>query len=426
METRHRALVATLTALIASNSWSVATPTDNLVPGQLLVRFQENSDGRAASLSMCYGATRARTLLLPRAELWLVPEGLEETLSDLLAAEPEILWAEPNFVYRAFATLPDDPGFSAQWGHARVHSADAWDVSTGSSDVIIAILDSGIDEGHPDLVDKIVAGYDFVDGDSDPHDLNGHGTHVAGIAAATTNNGVGIAGTSWGARLMPIRVLDGAGNGAIADITEGIVWAYQHGARIINLSLGGTVFSQAMQDAITAAWEDDVLVVAAMGNSRGDGNPVNYPAAMNHVLAVSATTNSDTYAFYSQFGGHCDLAAPGGEMSYYHDPAGIYSTMPTYPVYMTTQGLFFTNYDRVHGTSQAAPFVSGAAALILSIAPGLTPDAVQSLLEANALDLGPTGWDQDYGWGLLQIDTALHGATVICTDGCESGDTSSW
>ncbi len=385
-----------------------ATPTTNgYAPGELLVRFREDVISAQASDTVLgrYQAAAVETLYASPVQRVSVPEGKELSTAAALAADPRVLYAEPNYIYHAFGA-PNDPEYSKQWGHNadRINSAAAWDITTGSTSITIAIIDTGIDAGHPDLAGKIVAGYDFVAGDSDPRDENGHGTHVAGIAAANTNNGVGVAGMSWGARIMPVRVLDSSGSGYTADILSGINWAVAHGAKVLNLSLGGTGGTQAMQDAINAAHNAGVLVVAAMGNSRTKGNPVNYPAAYANVMAVAATGQGDVYAPYSQYGSHCDISAPGGNMSFYQDSRGIYSTLPTYDVYMTTHESFHKNYDYVHGTSQASPYVAGLAALIWSVAPSLTPDQVQMTIQNMADDLGPAGWDQDYGWG--RIDAA--------------------
>lgn len=399
-------------------------PRPSWISGEILVRPADGLEAATLdSLRATFGAVLERRLLDGAVELWRIDSGRELDLAREITNRPEIHWAEPNFTIVAFDTVPNDPGFGNQWGHTHIGSVAAWDVSTGGTEVTIAILDSGIDSGHPDLAAKIVAGYDFVDDDADPHDLHGHGTHVAGIAAATTDNAVGIAGTSWGARIMPIRVLDENASGTTADFTDGITWATQHGASILNLSLGGPNYSQAMQDAIDAAHAAGVLVIAAMGNYRTSGNPTNYPAACNHVLAVSATGPDGTWAYYSQYGPHCDLAAPGGEMSYYHDPDGIYSTTPTYSC--TLSGLGYSlNYDRLQGTSQAAPFVAGVAAILRGLQPSAGPDAIEGILEQTANDLGPAGWDPDYGWGMLNASAALD--VSIFGDGFESGTTSAW
>jgi len=392
---------------------SVALSSADFKAGELLVKFKQGvSSQTAESIADRYRAMQVRPLYNSNVELWTVPEGSELNTLARLNADPAVQYAEPNYRYWAVDTTPNDPAFVQQWAHTRVGSPAAWDVSTGSASIVIAIIDSGVDLGHPDLASKLVAGYDFVGLDANAADENGHGTHVAGIAAAITNNGIGVAGMDWNARIMPVRVLDETGGGFASDISSGIIWAYSHGAKVLNLSLGGYYYSQTMQDAVNSAHQAGSLVVAAMGNDNTSA-PV-YPAAFGNVLAVAATGPTDSKASYSNYGNHCDIAAPGGDMVWYHDPNGIYSTMPTYPVYMTTQESFYMNYDYVHGTSQAAPFVTGLASLIWSLDATLTPDEVQDTIEATAADLGSLGWDPEYGYGLINAPAALlaHAAPV--------------
>ncbi len=399
---------------------NVALPDTAFAPGELLVRFEAEAVSSAAQSVMDkYAMSTIRPLYNSDVQLMCVPVGQELAIAAALNTDPGVLYAEPNYIYHAFDLVPNDPSYSNQWAHPLIQSPSAWGITVGSSDVVIAIIDSGVDTSHPDLASKIVAGYDFVDDDNDPRDANGHGTHVAGIAAAVTNNGVGAAGMSWGARIMPVRVLDNKGSGYNSDITDGITWAYQNGADILNLSLGGTDFSQAMQDAVNAAHTAGSLVIAAMGNCRTGctisgqqyTNPTQYPAAYNNVMAAAATDSGDGYAHYSQSGTHCDIAAPGGELSAYHDPNGIYSTMPTYDVYMTRYYGYVNNYDYLQGTSQAVPYVSGLVALIWSMAPAMTNNEVQNLIEQTAVDLGSVGKDPDYGWGRINAHAAL--ATIV-------------
>ena len=384
-------------------------------PGEVLVKFREEAPARSVdSLRTRFEATRLATLEGVDVQVWQVPEGRELDITEQLKAEPAIEYAQPNYVYYALG-IPNDPGFSQQWGLTKVRAPQAWDVTKGSDAVTIAIVDSGIDLGHPDLAGKIVAGWDYVDSDSVPQDENGHGTHVAGIAAAMTNNGVGVAGMSWNAKIMPVRVLNRYGQGYTDQIAAGILWAAQHGAKVINLSLGGVSYDATMQDAINQAYNAGCLVVAAMGNCRTGCeigsityiNPTMYPAADLHVMAVAATGPSDGYAFYSQYGSHCDIAAPGGDMYTYHDPDGIYSTMPTYDVDLTTDDYFYKHYDFLHGTSQATPFVAGLAALVWATNPSLSPDQVQGIIQDTAVDLGSTGWDPTFGWGRIDALAAV-------------------
>jgi subtilisin family serine protease len=375
--------------------------------GQILVKFKAGmSVASTASVMEQHGATYERTLYGTDVQTWQVPEGSESSAVKKLNAEPAVQYAELNYRIYAHDTVPNDPSLAKQWAHTEVMRSPAgWNITTGSADTIIAILDSGVDEGHPDLAAKLVPGYDFVDNDADPHDLNGHGTHVAGIAAAVTDNGIGVAGMDWQARIMPIRVLDVEGGGFMATLAEGIGWAYTHGAKVLNISSGGPDFSLSVLDAVNAARDAGSMVIASMGN---DNNSLPaYPAAYDSVVAVSSTARYDVRASYSNYGNHNDLAAPGGIMTAYQDPNGIYSTMPTYPVYMTTEDHFWTYYDYVHGTSQAAPYVSGLASLIWSLKPSLTVYEVQETIEITAVDLGAPGWDPFYGHGRVDPLAAL-------------------
>ncbi len=416
--------VLILLVLVAGIGWPASAGVVNPPPGvagtdrtaefkagELLVKFgPEVSAASARTAMQGYEAEYVETLYGSDVELWQVPEGSELQIMEQLNAEPFVEYAEPNYRIHAFDTVPNDPHFNKQWAHPIIDSPTAWDVTTGSTGVTIAILDTGIDPTHPDLAGKIVTGYDFVGGDSNPRDENGHGTHVAGIAAAITNNGVGVAGVDWQARIMPVRILDREGGGWVTDMVSGINWARDHGADVLNLSLGGTFYSSAAQTAINQAHSSGILVVASMGNS-GDGT-TQYPAAYNHVLAVAATNRFDSRAPYSSYGNHCDVAAPGGYMTEYHDSGGIYSTLPTYPVYMTTEESFYNHYDYVMGTSQAAPHVSGLAALLWAVAPTLSPDGVQTAIESTAVDKGAAGWDPYYGYGRIDAAAALAAYSV--------------
>ena len=379
-----------------------AAETGGYKPGELLVKFGPSAPAKTfEQFRQAAGARYDRTIAGSEIEIWQVPVGSELATSLWLSGQPEVLLAEPNYEFHALDTIPNDPSYYRQWAYQNIHSETAWDYTTGSSSVTIAILDTGIDETHPDLASKIVAGHDFYYKDGNPHDLNGHGTHVAGIAAAASDNNIGVAGMSWGARLMPVQVLNELGVGYTSDLIDGILWASQNGARIINFSLGGYSYSQPLQEAVNSAHNAGLLFVAAMGNE-GSSNTY-YPAAMNNVLAVAATGFYDERASYSNYGNHCDLAAPGGG---FLDP-GIYSTMPTYDVDLTLSEGYSKNYDYLEGTSMATPFVAGLAALIWSRDPSLRADEVQQIMQDTAEDLGPSGWDPYFGWGRIDAAAAI-------------------
>jgi subtilisin family serine protease len=293
------------------------------------------------------------------------------------------VYAEPNYTVEGLDTIPNDPSWANQYGLTAIHAPQGWDISTGSASVIIAILDTGVDLTHPDIAVKIVPGYDFVNSDSTPQDDNGHGTHVAGIAAASSNNGEGVAGVSWGARVMPVKVLNAGSAGTYADVAAGILWATDHGAQIINMSLGGPNLSSTLSDAVDYAASRGVLLVAAAGNNSGN---VLYPAAYTAVIAVAATDFTNTRLPLSNFGPELDVSAPGGNI-YSLNVGGGY--------------IFRT------GTSMAAPHVSGLAAVLFGIPGNASASLVRSEIEASALDLDFPGWDAYTGFGLIQMDAAL-------------------
>lgn len=311
---------------------------------------------------------------------------------------------------------PNDPAFPRQWGLAKINAPEAWNIITGAVSMTIAILDTGIDLGHPDLAPQLwtnpgeipangldddangkiddVHGWHFYQAANGPaedaliQDDFGHGTHVAGIAAAATDNGIGVAGLAWGGRLMAVKVLDQYGSGWYSDIAAGIVYAADNGARLINLSLGGAPPSQALCDAAAYAHDRGAVVIAAAGNT---GGAVLYPAACDQVLAVAATNQTDSRPTFSNYGPEIDLAAPGVD---------IYSTW-----YYT--GIRASGYFTKSGTSMATPYVTGAAALVWSRWPGWTADQVSQRLRATATDVNTPGWDPYSGWGRLDAAAAL-------------------
>jgi len=257
-----------------------------------------------------------------------------------------IEYAEPNHVYRALDFIPNDPNWNNQWALQKVQMPKAWEISQGRSEVIIAVLDTGVDYTHPDLASKVIQDkdYDFINNDNDAMDDHGHGTHVAGTAAAATNNGIGIAGVCPQCRILPIKVLDSQGFGSDATVAQGINYAVNQGAKIINLSLGGASCSETLAQAINGAFEKGVLIVAASGNS-GKKTTMMYPAASPRVIAVGATDQNDGETTYSQRGPGLDVLAPG---------EGIVSTVP------------LNGYGSLSGTSMAAPHVAGVAGLLWS------------------------------------------------------------
>jgi len=381
------------TAPVVSENSAAPTSTDSppllilsgeYAPDEVLVRFKKTS--AYESILQCLSPANGTVVSsIEELNVWVVqvPFGKVAESIAAISACPQVRYAEPNYMASIADTIPADPDWNLQYGLVNIRAPQGWDYSTGSSAVTIAIVDTGVDLSHPDLAGKLVPGYDFVNGDTIPQDDNGHGTHVAGIAAASGNNGIGVAGVSWGARIMPVKVLNAGGNGSFADVAAGITWSADHGTQVINLSVGGASPSAVLQDAVNYAYGKGVLLVAAAGNT-GSG-VILYPARYPNVIAVGAVDNTNNHAGFSNFGPELDLAAPG---------ASIYSTV-------------IGGYGYLSGTSMAAPYVSGLAAILRGYPAGFSPDAIEWVMESTALDLGAAGRDNLYGYGLIQMDAAL-------------------
>ena len=312
---------------------------------------------------------------------------------------PGIIGAEKNYRHtimsKSESTVAQDPLFQEQWSMVNGDVSGAWDMGATGQGVTIAIVDTGVALNHPDLKDNLVLGYNAISESEEQgatKDNNGHGTHVAGIAAAE-RNGVGIIGVAYQAKIMPIKAMDSTGEGYDDAIAAGIVWAADHGARIINLSIGSETGSDILRQAVAYAYNKGCLLVAAAGNydPKWAGSlRVSYPASDPHVLAITATDKNSDITAYSSTGAKVDLAAPGDS---------ILSDW-----WSSTEGPGYA-YDS--GTSMAAPFVAGEAALIWSQHLDWTRDQVIQVLEAGARDLGTLGRDNDYGYGLVDVKLAV-------------------
>lgn len=424
-------------AKTAAAEEATAVPDPPPVPNQLLVRFRAGVTPTAQDRILRQavpGLKRVRHLRQPSVRLQArfradsvfanlvvvdTADAVEAARTRAqLAARPDVVYAEPNYRLKLFVApppvMPNDFDFASQWGLLNsgqgdgqpgndIHATEAWPVTTGSPDVRVAVIDTGIDYYHPDLEANVwlnpgevagngrdddangypddVHGYDFVSDDSDPMDDQSHGTHVAGIIGAVSNNRIGVAGICWNVRLMAIKAFDDHGEGTVSAVVEAIEYAIANGARVINASWGQTDKSLALQDALTEAWQAGVLIVAAAGNERTDIAP--FPAAYEPVVAVAALNKNGARAYFSNFGAFVDLAAPG---------EAILSTLPN------------ARYDLLSGTSMAAPFVTGTAALIWSLHPEFTNEQVATILR-NAVD--EIGTDQYVGTGRLNAAKAV-------------------
>jgi thermitase len=324
---------------------------------------------------------------------------VQETLA-ALAADPAVEYAEPDYIGYGAGT-PDDQYFDLQWNlhntgqsggeiDADVDGPEAWDVSTGLTSTVIAVIDTGIDLDHPDLAEKLTSGYDFVNDQTTPQDDHGHGTHVSGIAAAVTNNETGMAGMCPSCRVMPIKALNDENWGYYSWWISAIEYAVDNGADVINMSMGGTDESSLLHDAVLYAYHAGVPIVAAMMND-GDST-LYYPAAYTETIAVGATDRYDDRWSDSNYGEHVDLVAPGEK---------ILST------------LWDDTYAIWDGTSEATPHVAGVLGLIHSVRPGYTVEELRAILRATADDqVGPPnedkqGWDQYFGAGRLNAARAV-------------------
>jgi len=317
-------------------------------------------------------------------------------------------WAALNLIATKTATA-NDPYRINQWHFDRIQADAAWDLATGmdpvtSERVSVAVLDTGLASGGPDGINVCSEGKDIVNNDFSPVDGDGHGTHVSGTIAQATNNGSGVAGLAYNACILPVKVLDDSGSGSFADIAEGIMYAVDSGAQVINMSLGisaryGITNDPVMDPALQYAADHNVVVVAASGND-GHRKNVSYPAIYPTVIAVGATDARDQVARYSNRGTGLDVVAPGGDTSRDDDGDGF----PDGVLQETNIGSGW-NYYFFQGTSMASPHVAATAALLLSH--GAAPGNIRSLLQDNTKDIYENGYDSTSGWGLIQAYDSL-------------------
>lgn len=352
-----------------------ASPPVEFAPGQILVQFRPGT--LASEIAAAHGLNRGQTMqVLDRIGVHVVrvPEGDELRAVARYRAHPRVLYAEVDGIVRAMGFTPNDPMLPDQWGLARLEATLAWGVTRGSSAIRIAILDTGIDAGHGDINPKVVAARNFTTSRT-VNDRNGHGTHVAGIVAAVTNNARGIAGLGFDSVLMNGKVLGDNGSGMLSWVASGIIWAADNGARVINMSLGGTSHSATLENAVNYAWGRGVVLVAAAGNSNTSA-PM-YPAFYDNVIAVGATDRNDARATFSNFGAWVDVAAPGVDI------------LSTFPRLSRTD-----RYALMSGTSMSAPFVAGLAGLLWTTPFGTSNHAVRDRIWVTA---DPITTDQPIG-----------------------------
>ncbi|AQQ08698.1 Thermophilic serine proteinase precursor [Sedimentisphaera cyanobacteriorum] len=326
-------------------------------------------------------------------------------------------YAEKDYNVRGFF-VPNDSFYSYQWHFDGANSGSiqiesAWEIQTGNPETIIAVIDTGIAyEDYdiyaqaPDLADtQFVQGYDFVNDDFHPNDDNGHGTHVAGTIAQSTNNGLGVAGIAYNCSIMPVKSLGAENGGSVLDVADGIIYAAMNGADVINMSLGSPGNSTALKQACEYAYQMGATIVCAAGNEYNDGNPVIYPAAYDdYCIAVGAVRYDEMRANYSNTGSYVDIAAPGGDLAVDQNGDGFADGI----LQQTFSNFDFTEFQYYfyQGTSMAAPCVAGVAGLLNSN--GISnPDKIRLAVESTAKDLGTSGKDPEYGAGLLNASAAV-------------------
>lgn len=411
----------------------------NIIPGEILIKFESGLRSQAQTSLRVTGTTfrPVRYLGLPGTALYrAVGLGEAETLAlaQTLAARPDIRHAAPNYRYYPLA-LPNDEGYSFQWHYPAINLPQAWDLTQGAANTVVAVIDTGI-INHPELSGRLLPGYDFIsdsansaDGDgrdNDPTDTGPeqstgyHGTHVAGTIAANTDNGSGVAGVDWNAKILPVRVL-GVNGGSSADIIEGILWAAglhptqanPHPADVLNLSLGGTapcnaIEQEAFDDVIAAG----KIVVVAAGNENQDAGFV-APGNCANVITVGATDFAGARAPYSNFGTNIEVMGPGGDTSADLNQDGYQDGVLSLGFDDNSQTYFFPFQQ---GTSMATPHVAGVASLMKAVKPSITQNEVLSALTSTARALngaacsgtGQTALSgSDCGAGLIDAFAAL-------------------
>jgi thermitase len=374
--------------------------------GQIMVKFRD--DGAAAGVLRQHGLSEGPGIGNTGAHLIKVPVGKEAQLIEALSRNRAVEYAEPDeFVTAAtndqyfdrqyalqntkqsFSNTRGDMSVPAGTDDADVDAVEAWSVTKGSG-TRVAVIDSGVAVNHDDISSKVVDRANFSDKKivvDEDYDRYGHGTHVAGIVAATADNSIGVAGVCPGCAILDAKVLNDSGSGYSSAIANGINWAVSKGAKVINMSLGQRVSSRTLEIAVNNAWKQGVVIVAAAGNAGTQAKI--YPGAYPNVIAVAATDNNDAKASFSTYGANwVDVAAPG---------VNVYSTFPNYAFVLGTQNNRSPGYDIASGTSMASPIVAGVAALAWSSHVGATNITVRANVETTADNIHGTGTYWRYG-----------------------------
>lgn len=398
---------------LKEGNFATATPekTSQYVVGEILVKFKDVvTNKQIDSINSTYGTSVVYTS--PYAGFKRIKIPFDKTVPEMVelyGKDPLVEYAEPNYLAYAYWT-PNDTFYSFQWHFPQINMPSAWDIQGGGDPgIIVTVLDTGVayeDYGSyqraPDLAGtNFLPGYDFVNNDFHPNDDEGHGTHVTGTIAQTTNNSLGVAGIAFDCSIMPVKVLGADGSGTYQQIADGVYYAVDNGAMVINCSLGGSSSSSTMYNAVRYAYDNDVVFVAATGN---DNSIIGYPARYDECIAVGAVDINKIRAYYSNYGTGMELMAPGGDTSVDLNGDGYVDGV----LQQTFSGGDPTLFDYWfwQGTSMSTPHVTGVVALMLSRgARGV--ESIRNTLHSTAEDLGTPGYDTVYGYGLIDAAAAL-------------------
>ncbi|WP_079525253.1 S8 family peptidase [Halobacillus hunanensis] len=354
-----------------SKEVNVQVDKGNYVKGEVIVKFKDKGKNAKKALNGLNAEVAAEKDPVD-SNFKVLEVGNVEAAVKALNKNPNVEYAEPNYNFSATWTPNDYYYSSVQYGPQNTYTPSAWDYARGSSSQEIAVIDSGVDYTHPDLDGKTIRGYDFVDNDNYPMDENGHGTHVAGTAAAETNNSIGVAGMAPNTSILAVRALNASGSGSLADIADAIRYSADAGAEVINLSLGCNCDTQTLENAVNYAWNSGSVVVAAAGNS---GVSTTFePASYANVIAVGAVDSSDNIASFSNYGTWVDVTAPGVQIA---------STVPN------------NGYAYKSGTSMASPHVAGLAGLLAG--QGRNNVQIRAAIENTADPISGTGYYFEHG-----------------------------
>ena len=356
---------------------------NDFVPGRVLVKFHSRiTPAHARQMVAALGARHVDEIPNIGVHILDLPAQASETaFVKLFESRPEVEFAELDRILAPSDITPNDPWYANwQWHLRKIQAPTAWETTTGASEIVIAILDTGVDGTHEDLASQMVPGWNVFNNNNDTRDIAGHGTHVAGTAAARSNNGIGVASVAWNCRIMPVRVSDLSGYATYSSIANGLNWSREHGARVANVSYAVSSSSTVRSAAQSFYGNGGVVTV-----SSGNGGTFDSSADNPYVITVGATDQWDALYHYSNRGNNLDLTAPGDSFT-------------------TSKG---NGYASTGGTSYSSPIIAGVAALMFSVNPNLTPAEVQNFLKQSADDLGAVGWDSNYGYGRVNAARAV-------------------